>query len=54
MLQCKTCGEVFPGIYVAEGSSQELRVSTTIADASHTCSRGHHNEYILEDYMDWS
>jgi hypothetical protein len=54
MLQCKTCGEVFPGLYVAEGSSQEFRASATNADTSHTCSRGHHNEYVLEDYMDWS
>jgi hypothetical protein len=54
MIQCRTCGEVFPGIYVAEGSNQELRVSATNANTSHTCSRGHHNKYILEDYMDWS
>ena len=32
MIQCRTCGEVFPGIYVAEGSSQELRVSATNAN----------------------
>jgi hypothetical protein len=54
MIKCKTCGEVFPGLYVAEGSSQGFKASATNADALHTCSRGHHNEYVLEDYMDWS
>jgi len=54
MIKCKSCGEVFPGLYVAEGSSQEFKASATNADTSHICSRGHHNEYVLEDYMDWS
>jgi hypothetical protein len=54
MIKCKTCGEVFPGLYVAEDSNQEFRASATNADNLHTCSRGHHNEYVLEDYMDWS
>ncbi len=54
MIKCKTCGEVFGGLYVDEGSNQEFRVSATKADTSHMCSRGHHNEYGLEDYMDWS
>ncbi len=54
MIKCKTCGEVFGGLYVDENSNQELRVSATNANTSHVCSRGHHNEYVLEDYMDWS
>ena len=54
MIKCKTCGEVFPGLYVAEDSNQELRASAINADNSHKCSRGHYNEYVLEDYMDWS
>ena len=54
MIKCKTCGEVFPGLYVAEDSNQEFRASVINADNSHTCSRGHHNKYVLEDYMDWS
>jgi hypothetical protein len=53
MIKCKTCGEVFGGLYV-EDSNQEFRVSTTNANTSHMCSRGHDNEYVLEDYMDWS
>jgi len=39
MIKFKTCGEVFPGLN---------------ANNPHTCSRGHHNKYVLEDYMDWS
>ena len=54
MLKCKTCGEVFPGIYVPEGSTDSFKSTTTSLDTSHTCSRGHKNEYISEDYMDWS
>ena len=55
MIKCKTVGEVFPGaLYIAEGSSQEFRAYATNADTSHICSRGHHNEYVLDDYMDWS
>jgi hypothetical protein len=54
MIKCKTCGEVFAGLYVAEDSNREFRASATNADTSHTCSIGHNNEYALEDYMDWS
>lgn len=54
MIKCKTCGEVFPGLYVAEDSNQEFRTSAINRDTSHTCSRGHRNEYDIVDYMDWS
>lgn len=54
MIKCKTCGEVFPGLYVPEGSSTEFKTSATNAETSHICSRGHKNEYVMEDYMDWS
>jgi len=54
MLQCRTCGEVFPGIYIPEGSTDDFKTSATNTDTSHTCSRGHNNEYATADYMDWS
>ena len=54
MLQCKTCGEVFPGIYIPERSTNDFKTSATNADTLHTCSRGHKNEYVTVDYMDWS
>jgi uncharacterized Zn finger protein len=56
MLKCKSCGEVFPGIYVPERSTEDSKkLAITSADSSsHTCSRGHKNEYVFEDYMDWS
>ena len=54
MLQCKTCGEVVPGIYIPERSTDDFKTSATNADTSHTCSRGHKNEYVTVDYMDWS
>lgn len=54
MLKCKTCGEVFPGIYVPEGSSADSRSAAASRVPMHTCSRGHANEYAKEDYLDWS
>jgi hypothetical protein len=54
MLKCKTCGEVFPGLYVPEGSTDEFKSNTTNSNTSHTCSRKHSNEYVTLDYMDWS
>ena len=54
MIKCKTCGEVFPGLYVPEGSNIEFKTLATNAETSHVCSRGHKNEYVMEDYMDWS
>ena len=54
MLQCKTYGEVFSGIYIPEGSTDDFKTSATNADSSHTCSRGHNSEYATADYMDWS
>jgi hypothetical protein len=54
MLKCKTCGEVFPGIYLPEGSDNQAKSVATNADPIHICSRGHNNEYASADYMDWS
>lgn len=54
MLKCRTCGEVFPGHYVPEGSSDEAKSEAAIANSVHTCSRGHKNDYVAADYMDWS
>ncbi len=54
MLQCKTCGEVFPGLYVPEGSTDDFKATATTSDTKHICSRKHSNEYVTIDYMDWS
>jgi len=54
MLQCKSCGEVFAGLYVPEGSTEHFKTSATNANTSHTCSRRRTNEYVPADYMDWS
>ncbi len=54
MLKCKTCGEVFPGIYVPEDSNSDFRSLAAASESSHVCSRGHRNEYAMTDYMDWS
>ena len=54
MLHCKTCGEVFPGIYIPEGSTDHFKIPAINADTLRICSRGHNNEYATADYMDWS
>ncbi len=54
MLKCKTCGEIFPGLYLAENSKEDVILRLTKSESSHECSRGHENEYAPEDYMDWS
>lgn len=53
MLKCKNCGEVFPGVYVAENVANGIP-SKADSTTSHACSRGHKNNYSPDDYMDWS
>ena len=54
ILTCKTFGEVFPGIYVPEGSTASFAANAATSDPSYTCSRKHSNEYVTVDYMDLS
>jgi hypothetical protein len=54
MLQCKTCGIIFPGIYLNEGIDSDSKEEILSSNKSHTCSRGHLNDYQSADYMDWS
>jgi hypothetical protein len=54
MLQCKNCGVVFPGIYVNEGINIDSKAKILSSNKSHTCSRGHLNDYQSDDYLDWS
>jgi len=53
MLKCKNCGEVFAGLYIAEDTNKDSS-SEINSNTFHVCSRGHKNEYVSEDYMDWS
>jgi hypothetical protein len=52
MLKCKNCGEVFPGVYIPENTKDPN--SKTNSTTSHVCSRGHKNDYLPADFMDWS
>jgi hypothetical protein len=55
MLKCKTCGQVFPGTYIAEKSNNNTTNSPiNLKPSQYTCSRGHISDYITEDYMDFS
>ena len=55
MLQCKTCGEIFQGQYIDEQKEhKEFKPILLNSESDHTCSRGHNNSYIAEDYIDFS
>jgi len=54
MLHCKTCGELFPGIYISEGSTDHFKIPATNADTLHIYSKGQNDEYATVYYMDWS
>ena len=53
MLKCKNCGEVFPGVYIPEDTKKGSKLKTN-SISSLKCSRGHTNDYLPYDFMDWS
>jgi len=53
MLKCKNCGEVFPGFYLPEDTKKWSKLNTN-SISSYMCSRGHKNDYLPDDFMDWS
>jgi hypothetical protein len=53
MLKCKTCGTIFSGVY-AEDMKEFRNESEKNPNSSFKCSRGHLNNYVLEDYVDLS
>ena len=47
MLQCKTCGVIFQGIYIDEQKEhKEFKSTLSNSEPEHICSRGHNNSYI--------
>ena len=55
MLQCKSCGVIFQGVYVEEQKEhKEFKSTLSNLEPEHICSRGHSNLYIAEDYIDFS
>ena len=55
MLQCKTCGIIFQGMYIDEKKDhKEFKSILLNSESEHICSRGHNNSYIAEDYIDFS
>jgi hypothetical protein len=53
MLKCKTCGTIFSGVY-AEDMKEFRNESENNPNSSFKCSKGHSNNYVLEDYVDLS
>jgi hypothetical protein len=44
---------VFAGVYKPENSIKDPKLKTDFT-TSHVCSRGHKNDYLPDDFMDWS
>ena len=53
MLKCKTCGTIFSGVY-AEDMKEFRNESEKNPNSLFKCSKGHLNNYVLEDYVDLS
>ena len=53
MLKCKTCGIIFSAIYIPDMVEFEEK-SKSGSDIMHTCTRGHLNQYLMENYIDLS
>lgn len=53
MLKCKTCGIIFSGIYT-DNMTEFRNESDKNPNSTFKCSKGHLNNYALEDYVDLS
>ena len=53
MLKCKTCGIIFSGVY-ADNMNDFRSESEKNPNSRFECSKGHLNNYVLEDYVDLS
>ena len=53
MLKCKTCGIIFSSVYTSD-MKEFTKKSKSNSNGIHSCSRGHSNEYSLENYIDLS
>lgn len=53
MLKCKTCGIIFSAVYIHDMMEFRER-SKDNSSLSHNCSRGHSNQYVMDNYIDLS
>lgn len=53
MLKCKTCGIIFSAVYITEIDEFKAK-SKSDSNLIHSCSRGHSNQYLPENYIDLS
>lgn len=53
MLKCKTCGVIFSALYIPD-MEQFRAESKNDSSLEYSCSRGHSNHYLLENYIDLS
>ena len=53
MLKCKTCGIIFSAVYIP--NMEEFRKEPkSDSNLEYSCSRGHSNHYLIENYIDLS
>jgi hypothetical protein len=53
MLKCKSCGIIFSALYISDMDDFKAK-SNNESNMIHSCSRGHSNHYLLENYIDLS
>lgn len=53
MLKCKTCGIIFSAVYISDMDEFNAK-SEDESNLLYSCSRGHSNQYLMENYIDLS
>jgi hypothetical protein len=53
MLKCKTCGIIFSAMYIPD-MIEFREKSHSDSNLIHSCTRGHSNHYLIENYIDLS
>lgn len=53
MLKCKTCGIIFSAVYISD-MDEFKKKSKSELNLIYSCSGGHSNQYLPENYIDLS
>lgn len=53
MLKCKTCGIIFSAMYISD-MDEFKNESNGETNLMHSCSKGHSNQYVIDNYIDLS
>lgn len=53
MLKCKTCGIIFSAVYISDMDKFKAESEEGL-NLIYSCSRGHSNQYLVDNYIDLS